>query len=154
MGKVGFASLKGYAAMWSMDGSRKTVPKQDFIAYPGPGYFPTTHFGSRHAWSITLSESAYLPPPKEGVKVTITPAEVDLEKNKIEQMGKALELDYESVNFVGYGGSNCIIFRPRGFKVEPGRGYLVEVAGLKTNSGKVAALRYFVEFFKPVEGKD
>ena len=147
MGKVGFASGKGFSAMWSMDSSRQVVPKFDFIAYPSPGFFPTAYFTASHAWSITLSESAYKKPPAQGLTINIIGVEIDLAKNKIVPVGKPLELNYNHIDFEGMGIPNCIIFRPKNLKVEAGSKYLVEVSGLSGANGKPATIRYVVEFF-------
>jgi len=153
LAKVGLASFKGYAAMWSMDASRKDVPDFDFVAYPSPGFFPTTYFGSGAAWSVSLNPSRYRKPPSSGLTVTVTPAQVQLEQNKIVPAGKPLEFNYNAVNNVGFGIPNCIIFRPIGLKYDPGSAYLVEVLGLQELNGKPAAVRYIVEFFKPDPAK-
>ena len=153
MGKVGFGSCQGFSAMWSMDTSRKDVPSFDFIAYPGPGVYPSTHFGDRHAWSISVNELKYGKPPAKGLKVTIVPIEIQRDKNKIAPAGKPFDLDYDAVDLAGYGIPNCIIFRPAGLKLTPGQAYLVDVAGLKSNNGRPGVLRYVVEFYNPEESK-
>ena len=153
LGKVGFGSFKGFSAMWSMDHSRKDIPPYDFVACPGPGYYPTTHFGNKHAWSISVSEAKYAKPAKGAVKASITPVEIQLSKNKISASGKAFDLDYENLELGGFGISNCIIFRPAAFKMEEGKAYLVDVVGLKGTNGRPAPLRYVVQFFKPESAK-
>ena len=135
--------------MWSMDHSRKDVPAFAYVAYPGPGYYPMTHFGNHHAWSISVNDTAFLKPAKGSVKVSITPVEIQLAKNKIKPTGDALKMDYENLELSGFGISNCIIFRPGGFQMKPGQAYLVDVAGLKATNSRPATLRYVVEFYQP-----
>ncbi len=89
MGKVGFASFKGFSAMWSMDSSRQEVPDFDYVACPSPGLFPSTHFDTRHAWSLTLNEAKYARPTEKGVKVTVMPVQVQIAQNKIAPNGKS-----------------------------------------------------------------
>ena len=150
LGKVGFATYKGYSAMWSMDHSRKEIPDFDFIACPAPGLYPMSHFGDRHAWSVTVNDSKYAKPIKGEIKVSITPVKIQLNKNKILPIGKPLPLDYENVDIGGYGISNCIIFRPANFKMTPNQPLLVEISGLKPKDSdiKPTPLRYVVDFYK------
>ncbi len=152
MGKVGFASFKGYSSMWSFDGSRAETPDFDFISYPAAGYYPSTHFGTRNAWSVTVNEGKYARPSDKSVKVSVTPVKVQVTQNTIMPTGKALEFDYNGVNLAGFGISNCIIFRPVGVKTNPGTAYLVEITGLQARDGKPATIKYVVEFFKPAVG--
>jgi len=95
MSKVGFASFKGFSrAMW-VDGriAKDRARNLNLSRIPDRATSPGSHFGKGHAWSIALSESAYLPPPAKGVKSDDhAPPQVDVEQNKITQAGKPLEL--------------------------------------------------------------
>ena len=148
MAKTGFGNFKGYSAMWSMDHSRKDVPDFNFVAYPGPGLYPTSHFHDHTAWSISVNEKKYAKPVKGDVRVSITPVQIQLKANKIQPTGTPLTLDYENLELGGYGISNCIIFRPANFHMAANHPLLVEVKGLKTTDGQPATLRYVVDFYK------
>ncbi len=154
MGKTGFAAQKTFSAMWSMDTSRQDVGEIDFIAYPGPGPFPSTHFGRNHAWSISLGDQKYAPAEKS-VKITVTPVQVQVAQNKIEPLGKPLELNHFTISQRNFGMGNCIIFRPANLSTDAGKAYLVDVQGLAARGGGARggaeSLRYVVEFFNPAE---
>ncbi|MEI8195217.1 MAG: hypothetical protein WCI73_04850 [Phycisphaerae bacterium] len=145
MGKTGFGAAGNYVAMWSIDKSRQEVPDYDFVAYPAPGYFPTTHFDSAAAWSISLNPKKYALPDKAGVKVTVKPAQVSQSPLGI-HTGEALYLNDLNVSSAGAGIPNAIIFRPERCNTNPGNAYLVEITGLKTADNEPAPLKYLVEF--------
>jgi len=139
--KTAFGAEGGFAAMLAHDRSRQPVPDWDFVAYPARGYMPAEFFGSRRAWSLSLNTGKYAVPKKEGVQVSIWPAD-----EKHEPCGDALKLDYLNVENGGFGSGPAIIFRPAVLSLAPDACYLVEIAGLKSKGGKPAAIRYLVHF--------
>jgi hypothetical protein len=60
-------------------------------------------------------------------------------------VGEPLAVTYQNVDDGGCGWGHCVIFRPEKIEAKPGERYLVEIAGLKTTSGKVARLAHSVE---------
>ena len=113
----------------------------DAVYYPPRGYVPVDLFGARHAWSITLLRGGK--PSKDKLKVLI----FELDENYLKR-GAPLQLDYRNVAGGGFGGGPCLLFRPVGLRVEPGRRYLAEVS---VDGGNSVAHRYVVEFCEPIE---
>jgi hypothetical protein len=151
MSRVGFAATGSFSVMWAHDSSRQHAPEWQYIAYPAPGLFPTSHFGAKDAWSVCLS-GAHFSAPKQGeVKVTVTPVGVDAKKGEINKSAEPLELDYFGVEAEGFGLGNVIIFRPSKLEVKDGAAYRVEIKGLTGASGKEAEMHYVVGFFTPQE---
>jgi len=145
--RTAFGAEGGFAAMYAFDHSRKSVPDWEFVAYPARGYMPVEFFGKRYAWSVSLNMGKYAPPKKDGVQVSIKPA-----NEKCEPSGDALKLDYFNVENGGFGGGAAIIFRPEALSLADDARYLVEITGLKSKSkskgktGQPAAIRYLVHF--------
>ncbi|NQU24920.1 MAG: hypothetical protein HQ567_26855 [Candidatus Nealsonbacteria bacterium] len=148
MQKTGFSGAKQFAAMWSMDGSRAKVPDYEFVAFPPPGLIPTSTFGSRYAWSVSLNPAKYEPPTLKAVGVQIWPAQLDLRAGTMQKAPQALKLDYFGVSETNHGIGNCIIFRPEDVNISANTGYWVEITGLKDTHGKAAKIEYFAGFFR------
>jgi hypothetical protein len=140
MKKCGFGRTGKFAAMYVFDDSRKEVPDYEFVGYPAPGVMPTSYFGPRIAWSISLNPKKFKK-PGDDVKVTVMPLD-----KRFEPAGKPLEFADSHINNSGFGIANCIIFLPKKVDVSPGARYWVEVENLKSIDGKPATVRYFVEF--------
>ncbi len=148
MQRVGFAASNKHSAMWSFDGSRKETNDWTVIACPAQGLYPSDHFDSRNAWSVSLNEKKFRKPAKDAIKVSVSPAAISLTEGSIKPAERPLKLDYFNVNLDGLGVPNCIIFRPEIVSTAPGAIYLVEIDGLKRRDGAPAKLRYLVEFFR------
>src|SRR5690606_37533108 len=144
-----FASSGGFSVMWAHDGSRRDVPDWDFVAYPAPGFFPAGHLASGAAWHVSVNERKFRKPrAASDVKVTVTPALIDLRKGEVRPAGPHIPINHLSVNTGGYGIGNAIIFRPARLAESDGMAYRVEIAGLKDAQGDGATIRYVVEFFR------
>lgn len=143
MQRTGFGTAGSYSCMHAFDGSRKKVPEWEMVAYPAPGYFPSSYFGNMHAWSVTLNPEEFKPPEK-------------LEEGQIKvcrvfdsgRLGKQMELVYAGVDRAGYGVANCIVFLPRDVDLGNGERYRVEIGGIRKMSGKTVSLSYEVEFMR------
>lgn len=139
--KTAFGTEGGFAAMHAHDHSRQSVPDWDFVACPARGYMPAELFGKRQAWSVSPNMGKYAPPKKDGVQVSIKPA-----NEKCEPAGAALKLDYFNVENGGFGSGAAIIFRPEGLNLAADARYLVEITGLANKNGQPATIRYLVHF--------
>ncbi|MGA2501092.1 MAG: hypothetical protein ABSH20_25425 [Tepidisphaeraceae bacterium] len=146
MQRVGFGLSPRVAAMQHADASRMDIPDWDFIACPGPGFFPVGDFAATDAWSVIVNESRYKQPVANVVQVTLTTAVVALKDGLIKPTGEPLKLNYSGVDTHNLGTTNCIIFRPERIAVAPGALYLVEISGLKDSTDKPVKIRYVVEF--------
>jgi hypothetical protein len=141
MKKTGFARVGRCSAMYVVDRSREPLPDFDFICFPARGYMPVDFFSSRHAWSVTLNPKKYKTPARDLTPVVY---EVDWESG---QKGAQLKLDYRGVDKAGFGIPNCIIFRPEGASIAPGRRYIVELPEIVPSAGgEPVTLKYEVEF--------
>ncbi len=143
MQRTGFGTSGSFSCMHAFDGSRKKVPDWEMVAYPAPGFFPSSYFGTMHAWSVTLNPEEFQPPEalQEGqVKVYRV-----FDSGKL---GKQMELVYVGVDRAGYGVANCIIFLPRDVDLGNGNRYRVEIAEIKKKSGKTVTISYEVEFIR------
>jgi hypothetical protein len=149
MGKTGFSYSKNYSAMWAMDGSNHQVPDYDFVAFPAPGYFPSSHFNAGDTWSVSFNPEKFEVPDKAEITVIVTPAKASIADAKIEKVGQELMLARFDVDHAGYGINNCVIFKPKGVSTGPESSYLVEIKGIKARNGESADIQYLVEFFKP-----
>jgi hypothetical protein len=150
MGKTGFSYSKNYSAMWAMDGSNHQVPDYDFVAFPAPGYFPSTHFNAGDTWSVSFNPEKFDVPDKADITVIVTPARASIADARIDKTGQELMLSRFDVDHAGYGINNCVMFKPKGITTRDGSVYLVEIKGIKPRGGDAAAdVQYLVEFFKP-----
>jgi len=149
LGKVGFGSFKDFSTMWIQDRSRAEIPDYDYIAYPAAGFFPVNYCDAHRAWSISLNPQHFARPAEADVKVTVTPVRVRLIENKIEPLGKPLDMECFHVDTAGWGVADCIIFRPLALRTDQANAYVAEVVGLRSKDGKAATIKYLVEFFKP-----
>lgn len=166
MGKTGLGyainSLNhAYSALYAFDSSAP-LPDYDFIAWPSSGNFPNNLMSAKEPWSITLNptkfktSSAYLNTSSisltvqapNGVSKTFSPSEES--DACLNNYGSS----YFTINYGGYGVSNCIIFRPGtdlfGSRALNGT-YTVTVNGLRDSVGAPVSLYYTVDFFNPDE---
>jgi len=148
--KTGFGATQGFSAMWSFDGSRTDSPDYDIIAFPPRGLIPTSHFKSSYAWTISPNPRKYAP-PDTAIKVTVTPTQFDPRRVSLTEASDPLGIENFNVSTVEFGGSRCIIFRPKNVNVAAGSVYKVTVDGLKDIQGQGAPLEYFVGFFDLVK---
>jgi hypothetical protein len=147
MSRTGFGGSGNFSAMWSFDQGRSVVPDYQYIAYPPRGLMPMSLFEERQAWSVVLNPAKYRRPERGAVAVGVYPASLDAVQGRLYVNVESLPLDYFNVNHDGFGVPNCIIFRPAGLKVEPARGYWIQLAGIKTTTGPNVDIGYYVEFF-------
>lgn len=143
MQRTGFGTSGSYSCMHAFDGGRRKVPEWEMVAYPSPGFFPSSYFGPMHAWSITLNPEEFRPPEALAEGQINVFRVFDSGKR-----GKPMELVYAGVDHTGYGVSNCIIFLPRDVDLGNGERYRVEIGGIKKKSGKTVTLAYEVEFMR------
>ncbi|HLW68170.1 MAG TPA: CAP domain-containing protein, partial [Gemmataceae bacterium] len=136
MQKTGFGRSGKYACMWSFDNSQKQMPDYDFVAWPPKGLLPVEYFGGKEAWSVSFNTTKYKV-NASAVKANIYKTDASMAK------GAALKMDFFHVDNGGYGIPNCVIFRPEGADVAPGKRYLVEIEGVAATP-----VRYMVEFMK------
>jgi hypothetical protein len=148
--RTGFGVDGSYSAMWSFNMSRRNVPDYDAVAFPPRGLTPSSHFKSNYAWSLSLNPLKFHD-PDSSVKVTVTPMRFDPEKVMLERETKPLEMDYFKVTETSFGGSMCIIFRPKNVSVSAWSAYSVSISGLKNLKGQDVPVEYFVGFFDPVK---
>ncbi len=139
--KTGFGSKGRFAAMWSMDSSRKKVPDYEHVSWPPPGYVPAYYFEPHYAWNVSLHRRKFKAPDASKLKISVY--EVGSE---FVRYGAPLPLNHMNVSGKSTGIPYCIIFRPEGIVVEAGRRYWVEIAGLEKDR-QPYTLRYVVEFF-------
>ena len=140
MRKTGFAHVGAVTAMYSFDQSRGRVPDFDFICYPARGFMPIEFFESKCAWSVVLNPLKYKTPGKD-FNQKIYQADALGKKQ-----GTPLTLDFKKVDTTPFAIPNCIIFRPEELQVAPGRAYVVELEGIRRQSGGTITLQYVVEF--------
>jgi len=142
MAKTGFGKAGPFAAMYSFDSSRKTLPDFDYVCYPPRGLVPATAFQPRYGWCFCPNPRKFKA-PDGSVKAKITA--IDEQFHKI---GSPLELDHQSVDKMPIGMlSYCVIFRPEKVEVADGQRFLVEIEGLKNIAGRpVGILAYPVIF--------
>ena len=141
MGKTGFGSVTGYAAMWAMDKSHK-APDFDYIAWPPAGYMPVSYFGVKHAWNVSLNPKKYARPDNM-VKAQIYPVDRLGNRDKT-----PLEISDSFLSIYPYGVPYCLIFRPTAKSLSGKRKLAVVITGLKDRAGKPATIEYTVEFVR------
>jgi hypothetical protein len=133
---TGFGEADRFSAMWSFDGSGGGVAGLEAVYYPPPGHVPVAYFGPRHAWSISIVRGRQADTKDARIEI------VELDELYLPK-GKPLTIDYLNATKGGAGIGNCLIFRPAGLVVSPGRRYWCEVS---LDGGKSVAYRYLVEF--------
>jgi hypothetical protein len=139
--KVGFGRAGKFSAMYILDRSQPEVPDFDYVAFPAAGLMPVEYFNPTWAWNVSLNPRKYRAPANESKPV------VQEVNNEGKKLGTPLTLNHTSVNNEGFGLPGCIIFRPEGVVVRPGKRYRVEIDGLMTTRGaKAKPLAYTVEF--------
>ncbi|MDO4584057.1 MAG: hypothetical protein Q4D62_08140 [Planctomycetia bacterium] len=144
---TGFGEFGKFAAMWSFDQRRKMVD-YDTIAFPARGLTPVNLLEENWAWHISLHPKKYkLTSSREDIRVHISPAAFD-EKTGTFRIVSGDEIPVDSVSFSteGYGIPMCVIFRPQGITLEPGRAYFVEILGFSDAAGKAKVIPYWVLF--------
>jgi hypothetical protein len=141
MTRTGFGRSGVFSAMYSFDAGRKMVPDYDFVAYPARGFFPVEFFGPRHAWNVSLNPKKFRRPEPTAVKYRVYPLD-----EMLARPAEPLKIDYSNVETTNFGIGLCLIFRPEGIEVAPGKRYYVEIDGVPGIDGKPSPIRYLVEF--------
>lgn len=137
MKETGFGIDGRFSAMWSFDESG-AAGSWDHVAYPAPGYYPTSHFGDHHAFSVRFPGG--VTNGKEPSDFVIEIAALDGDYAP----AATLALDHVSIS----GGQ--LVFRAQGLACEPGRAYRVRIGEVGRRKPQ-PLLHYYVEF---VEGFD
>ena len=139
MKTTGFATLDGFAAMWSINLDRTDFPELETICFPAKGYMPISHFKSNSAWSVSLNPKRYKEPAKSVVKVKI----YLVNKN----LNEEINIFYQNIETSYIGINNCIIFQPEKILAKPMSRYFVSITGIKDIKNKDVKFEYYVEFF-------
>jgi hypothetical protein len=141
MGATGFGQVRGFSAMWSMDGSDATVAKDQVVCFPAAGPWPLSYYRLRTAWSISAEPGRYQFEDKATPKVYLLGGS-DRFPGDVKGL-KEVKVTDVRVSREGIGIPQCLIFRP---DVTPRRGTRVGVvAPLKGWTSP--NLEYVVEFF-------
>ena len=78
--------------------------------------------------------------------MAVYPVQFNFHDHILKKSPTPLPLNYAHINLVGFGISNCIIFRPTGFKVAAGETFAVYISGLSDTSGRDTKVEYLVAF--------
>ena len=140
MAFTGFGQVRGFSAMWSMDGAgaRGGVGP---VCFPAAGFWPLSFYRMRTAWSISADPGRFQFDDKATPKVYLLggsdrfPAEV--------KGLKEVKLADVRVSRDGIGTPQCLIFRP---DVTPRRGTRVGVS-VPLKGWTSPNLDYVVEFY-------
>ena len=141
MGATGFGQVRGFSAMWSMDGSNATLANDQLVCFPAAGFWPLAYYRARTAWSISAEPGRYQFDDKAAPKVYLLggsdrfPADV--------KGLKELKVTDVRVSREGMGTPQCLIFRP---EVLPRRGTRVGVV-VPLKGWTAPNLEYVVEFY-------
>lgn len=136
--KTGFGAALPYTAMWSMDNSRSKVPPIDYVSYPAAGYMPREYFRNNTAWSITSASGKFAARSKGKVKISVRALD-----EWYAPVGLPLQLTDVNVDMGGYGGSPCLIFRPKAAQNTAGSKYWTEIS---VDGDETPEIRFLVEF--------
>lgn len=140
-GRVAFVTMQAF------DSSRKGGPDYDFVAWPAPGWFPSSFMAPAQAWSVSPNPARYDPARS---KPTVRLARAGDGRTWTFGAGvKGAPGAYFNVDRMGFGIPFCVIFRPEGIPgYAPGSRYSVRVEGLADKAGKPAVIEFEVEFFR------
>lgn len=151
MGQCGFGIDGNYQVIWAHDQSQQQPTAQSWQAFPPPGFVPTTHFGNRHAWHISLNPKDYSIDLK-AMTFAIYPLDQRLQRN-----GAAYILDHDGSDGTGYGSyKNARIVRPATdrqptgqppYTVAKNRSFEAVVTGLKPRNDAPNELSWIVTFY-------
>jgi uncharacterized protein YkwD len=138
---TGFGHAGKMTAMYSFDGSGKWNPNFGAVAFPSGVAFPNDNFPADYPWSISVNSSLYDTLDESEISVTLSG------RGRVWNFNSGSSDGYFNVNTGGYGGAECIIFRPAsGISTYSGE-YTVEVTGIKDLVGNPATLEYTVNFY-------
>lgn len=138
---TGFGAVKGYSAMWSMDGAGDSAPGA-IVCFPSAGFHPLAYYTLGTAWSVSLDPGRYqLRSPQVKVYAlksgaTRFPADV----SGLAEVG----LRDVKVDTSGIGITQCLIFRPE-IKALRGSRFGVLITGVEGLPER--RLAYTVELF-------
>jgi hypothetical protein len=142
LGKLGIGSGKAnrFSAMWTMDKSANSRIKDDFFAYPCPGFFPVSYLNKKTAWTVYFPGASL--PSKGDLEVKVyklsKPPDKPLRPGEIPEGGREVEIGYVSLS---KWVTPCVNFEPAA-EVDSGKSYWVSVKG-----GDFEAA-FFVEFMR------
>jgi len=140
MGTTGFGQVRGFSAMWSMDGGGEGGAGGP-VCFPAAGFWPLAYYRMRTAWSISADPGRHPFEDKVVPKVYLLggsdrfPADV--------KGLKEVKLTDVRVSRDFIGTPQCLIFRP---EVTPRRGTRVGVV-VPLKGWTSPNLEYVVEFY-------
>ena len=159
MKSTGFGAYYSSSLMYALGSPQNNAEHMgDFIAYPAPGWFPSSWLRDGTAWSIAINPDRFWIAPNATVTVyqthtneapcgcNVPPVSACPLHRRGEQLPAPYEESFSRINRRGFGGSPCIIFRPQGVNTTEGQSYEVVVQGLWA-AGERITLRYIVTFF-------
>ncbi|MBR3436352.1 MAG: cell wall-binding repeat-containing protein, partial [Lachnospiraceae bacterium] len=132
------------------DVEEESVTDYAFVSWPASGNNLSDTFESSVPWSVTLNPDRYGRPDRSQVKVVLTresDGKVWTFDSSTDTSNVGAAYDYFNVDNMGYGVSNCIIFRPayNDLPAYDGR-YTVDVSGITDRTGNAAEIHYQVLF--------
>jgi hypothetical protein len=140
---AGFGDVNKNYTMYAIDFSRAEVVDYYAVAYPSGAAFPSDYFRSDNPWTVSVNPQYFKTPDINSVKVTLSGGGQTYE---FSGKNSSFEGNYFNVSTSSYGGSACIIFRPKTSTPYSGE-YKVTITGLKLKSDEDATLSYTVNFF-------
>jgi hypothetical protein len=135
--RTGFGSVDGFTAMHVItadDGGNNYT----FIAYPGPGYYPTKLLADGAAWSVHLNIFKARVGSAEEVKVFIVELDDHFAAGQESAAKVVSVLSNDTANWT------TIVFKPGRASFPPGK-YLVKITGVYTRYGVAKPFSYLVD---------
>lgn len=140
---TGFGAVKGYSAMWSMDGAGDSAAGA-IVCFPSAGFHPLAYYTVGTAWCVSFDPGRYqLHSPQ--VKVYALRSGASTARFPADVTGLAeVGLSDVKVDTSGIGITQCLIFRPA-IKATRGARFGVVITGVEGLPEK--RLAYTVELF-------
>ena len=135
-----FGDVNKNYTMYAIDFSRAEVVDYT-VAYPSGQ--PSSIISAQTTWTVSVNPQYFKTPDINSVKVTLSGGGQTYE---FSGKNSSFEGNYFNVSTSSYGGSACIIFRPKTSTPYSGE-YKVTITGLKLKSDEDATLSYTVNFF-------
>jgi hypothetical protein len=151
MQSCGFGISGKFQVIWAHDDKRSKPVRQQWQAFPPPGFVPASHFGDRHAWHISLNPADY------SVDLKTMTFQIFPLDQRLVRSGAAYVLDHDGSEGSGYGCyKNARIVRPAQDKQPKGqppyvvgknRSYEAVVGGLSPKGDAPKELTWVVSFY-------
>ncbi|MDA3961777.1 MAG: CAP domain-containing protein [Planctomycetota bacterium] len=138
--RMGYGESGRYSAAHVIDGKGSSSADVPAVRFPPAGLMPVAMFAPHYCWHIAPDPKRY--EVAKNARLVIRPY-----NPKTGERGEPIALQFENVDFGGFGHRPAVIAQPEQLPLRPGAMFAVEVSGVTAKQDDAPALDWIAVFY-------